>query len=78
MYLRLYVRILLQCKMYVLDIDKGGILDLIEKNVSRNTKITKHPIKVLELDFTNDKLSSCVEEALNRIEIVIAADGQYC
>lgn len=63
--------------MYVLDIDKGGILELIEKNVSRNIPITKHSVKVLELDFTNDKLSSYIEEALNRIEVIIAADGQY-
>ncbi|RZC35833.1 methyltransferase-like protein 22, partial [Asbolus verrucosus] len=60
-----------------IDVDKGGLLQLIESNILRNKHLTKHPITVLELDFTSQVLPREIVATLAKIPIVIAADVIY-
>lgn len=58
------------------DVNKGGLLSLIESNIRRNKDIIKHPLKVIELDFMQETINVEIMEALPNIKIIIAADGK--
>lgn len=58
------------------DLNKGEILALIKSNISRNNELIKYPIKVTEIDFTNEQFNSEIINILPSINIVIAADGK--
>lgn len=57
------------------DIDKGGILELIQYNLQRNKKYTKYPITTMGLDFTQP-FSTEIETAMPEITTILAADGK--
>ncbi|GLV39454.1 uncharacterized protein CBL_13333 [Carabus blaptoides fortunei] len=58
------------------DVDKGGILELIECNLQRNKKYTKYPVTVMGLDFTQS-LSTQIETTIPEITTILAADVIY-
>jgi hypothetical protein len=58
------------------DINKGGLLKLIKGNILRNAHLSKHPINVLELDFTWQVLPREIVAVLEKTPVVIAADGE--
>lgn len=60
----------------LLDVNKGGLLNLIKSNIQRNKDLIKHPVKVVELDFMEENISTEIMEALPKIKIIIAADGK--
>ncbi|XP_075225836.1 methyltransferase-like protein 22 isoform X2 [Lycorma delicatula] len=59
------------------DIDEGGILDLITKNVSHNKELVKSKFSVLPLDFCNLNWNSELTEKIQTIDIILAADVIY-
>lgn len=63
-------------RVYCTDINLGGILETISSNVKRNKSIVKSPISVLEFDFKSINYSGELQEAIDRCDIVVAADGE--
>uniref|UniRef100_A0AAR5PZF8 Methyltransferase-like protein 22 n=1 Tax=Dendroctonus ponderosae TaxID=77166 RepID=A0AAR5PZF8_DENPD len=59
------------------DVDRGQIFQIINANVNRNRHLAKHPVEVLQLDFTADGLPEKVLAALPQVKTVIAADVVY-
>lgn len=59
-----------------LDIDIGGILNVIAENVKRNASLIQNNVQVVELDFKAQKFSDTLELIISDIEIVICADGK--
>ncbi|CAG9839358.1 unnamed protein product [Diabrotica balteata] len=59
------------------DINRGNILGLIESNVSRNKNLSRHPVRVLELDFLSPDIPQEILEQLPNISVIIAADTVY-
>lgn len=59
----------------VIDVNEGGILELIEQNVERNKNLVKNHIKVMELNFLRE-LPKEIKEILVDVEIILAADGK--
>lgn len=61
------------------DINIGGILDLIQRNIELNKQYQKTPnnIAVYELNFMAKQWSVELEEELKNVDIVLAADGLY-
>ena len=60
----------------MLDIDIGGILDLIKANATRNSKLIKANFNVFGLDFFANKWSSNLESKLTNVTVVLVADGE--
>lgn len=60
------------------DIDLGGILELIKKNVEMNKKLIKHNVNihVMELDFRNMNWSNDLQKAIRESNVIFAADGK--
>lgn len=58
------------------DIDLGGILNLIEANVKRNSKLITNHMSVMELDFKNLNWPNALQTAIDKTDIVLAADGK--
>ncbi|XP_068897084.1 methyltransferase-like protein 22 [Tenebrio molitor] len=63
--------------VFCTDINKGGLLKLIKGNILRNAHLSKHPINVLELDFTWQVLPREIVAVLEKTPVVIAADVVY-
>lgn len=61
--------------LIITDINKGGLLKLIKGNILRNKHLTNYPITVLELDFMSQVLPREIVHKIEKIPIVIAADG---
>lgn len=59
-----------------LDIDIGGILNVITQNVNRNASLIQNNVQVVELDFKAQKFSDTVELIISDIEIIVCADGK--
>lgn len=59
-----------------LDINLGGILELIDKNIKRNLNLIQKNMSVMELDFKQLQWSSELETAINDTDIILAADGK--
>jgi methyltransferase-like protein 22 len=59
------------------DIDLGGILALIERNVKRNSRLHKENISVMELNFCDKEWSSELNAKLKNVEYIFAADLIY-
>lgn len=59
------------------DLDTGGILNLIRRNINRNKKLTKAEFSVLPLDFYAQKLPKELDEKLKAVDIILAADVVY-
>lgn len=59
------------------DINIGGILDLIRRNVELNKSNQRYPknIEVMELDFLAKTFSVRLEDELKTVDIALAADG---
>lgn len=64
-------------QVFCTDINLGGILETISSNVKRNKSIIKNPMSVLEFDFKAETYAEELKEAINKSDIVIAADGKY-
>ncbi|KAL5291687.1 METTL22 family protein [Megaselia abdita] len=64
-------------QVYCTDINLGGILETISSNIKRNQSLLKSPVYVLEFDFKSDSYSEQLQEAINRSDIVVAADVIY-
>lgn len=64
-------------KVFCTDINIGGILDLIRRNIQLNDHYQKYKnnIEIHELDFFADKWSNELEKALIDIDVCFAADG---
>ena len=64
-------------KVLCTDINIGGILDLIRRNVLLNDHYQKYRnnIEIHELDFFADKWSNELEKALAEIDVCFVADG---
>lgn len=60
-----------------LDINLGGILELIEKNVKRNVHLIQKNMTVMELDFKQLQWTPELTTAINETDIILAADGKY-
>lgn len=58
------------------DINYGGILELIERNAQRNTKLMNGNLDVMELDFKQLGWSPDLKEAIDQTDVIIAADGK--
>lgn len=65
-------------KVICTDINVGGILDLIRKNVQLNRHYQKNPsaIQVHELDFFADQWDEKLEKEIENVDICLAADGK--
>ncbi|KAJ8971082.1 hypothetical protein NQ314_000894 [Rhamnusium bicolor] len=63
--------------VFCTDVNKGNLLDLIKSNLERNKHIVKHPVNILELDFTTQTLPTDILSSLSKIRIIIAADTIY-
>jgi methyltransferase-like protein 22 len=59
------------------DINLGGILQLIERNVRRNSRFHKNNIHVMELNFKELNWSDDLNAKLKNVEYVLAADLIY-
>lgn len=55
----------------------GGILNLIEDNIRRNSKLINNNMGVLELDFKALNWNNELEIVLNSTQIILAADGKH-
>ncbi|XP_026481503.1 methyltransferase-like protein 22 [Ctenocephalides felis] len=58
------------------DIDIGGILELINRNIQRNLNNIKGRVCTMELDFKKELSEPMIKE-LAKVELVIAADVIY-
>lgn len=59
-----------------IDIDIGGILNVIAENVKRNASLIRSNVQIVELDFKAQKFSETLESIISGIDIVICADGK--
>lgn len=59
------------------DLEAGGILDLIRRNIKRNSKLAKAEFSVLPLDFYADNFSRELTEKLKSVDVILAADVIY-
>lgn len=72
----IYIRVSKNKKIKFLDINLGGILNLIEDNIRRNSKLINNNMGVLELDFKTLNWNNELETVLNSTQIILAADGK--
>ncbi|XP_055908534.1 methyltransferase-like protein 22 [Eupeodes corollae] len=59
------------------DVDIGGILQLIRKNIDRNRKLLSNDIKVMEYDFKTVEYAPQLANAIEMSDIILAADVIY-
>lgn len=59
---------------HFLDVNIGGILDLISLNAERNKNLMKSQFIVTELDFTKEFTNEITKE-LSSVDLIFAADG---
>lgn len=60
------------------DIDTGGILQLISKNVLRNKRLmSKCQVNVMPLDFSDRNWTTELQTCVRQADIILAADGRY-
>lgn len=64
-------------KVICTDINIGGILGLIRKNLQLNRHYQRNPavIEVHELDFFSNQWDEKLENEITRVDICLAADG---
>lgn len=64
-------------KIICTDVNIGGILDLIRRNIqlNRNYQRQSSVIEVHELDFFAKNWSTHLEEEIKNIDVCLAADG---
>lgn len=60
------------------DIDIGGILPLIQRNICRNESLIPKSasVKCLELNFAHRKWTEPVHKSVQNADIILAADGK--
>lgn len=58
------------------DVDMGGILELIKRNVGLNSKFIQAKVSVLGLDFFAKEWSAELENKLKEVNVILAADGK--
>lgn len=65
-------------KVICTDINIGGILDLIKRNLELNRVFqrNRNNIEILELNFLDENYSVNLEESLKHVDIAICADGE--
>jgi methyltransferase-like protein 22 len=65
-------------KVICTDINVGGILDLIKRNLDLNKHYQKEKsnIEIMELNFLDEKYESKLDNALKSVNIALAADGK--
>lgn len=59
------------------DINAGGILNLIQRNFTRNHTYIKSEYHIEEVNFLNLRWSKELEERLQSANIILAADGKF-
>lgn len=67
----------INCLKFDVDIDIGGILNVIGENVKRNASLVRNNIQIVELDFKAPKFSESLESMISDVDIVICADGKF-
>jgi hypothetical protein len=60
----------------LVDIDVGGILELIKANAARNCKLLKANFIVFGLDFFASDWCPNFEAKLTNVTVVLVADGE--
>jgi hypothetical protein len=60
----------------LVDIEVGGILELIKANATRNHKLVKANFIVLGLDFFAHDWCPRVQAKLTNVTVVLVADGE--
>lgn len=61
----------------ILDINVGGILNLIKRNFLRNHTYVRSNYHIEEVNFLNTEWSKKLEERLQSADIILAADGKF-
>ncbi|XP_062527107.1 methyltransferase-like protein 22 isoform X2 [Bombyx mori] len=64
-------------KVIRIDINVGGILDLINLNAKYNKDLIKSHFSVMPLDFTDTAWSSKLNNVIKEVDFIIAADVIY-
>lgn len=59
-----------------LDVNVGGILDLIKRNFLKNHMYVRSNYYIEEVNFLNTEWSKKLEERLQSANIILAADGK--
>ncbi|XP_068220872.1 methyltransferase-like protein 22 isoform X2 [Palaemon carinicauda] len=61
----------------VTDVDRGDILQLIKRNLNRNSHLVSADTEVREIDFTNHETIDVMKDHLKNVSVIIAADVIY-
>lgn len=61
----------------ITDVDRGNILELVNRNVKRNNDNLSADIQVRELDFYNHQTIDCMIDSIRNTHIILAADVIY-
>lgn len=69
--------LLINLVKFDVDIDIGGILNVIGENVKRNASLVRNNIQIVELDFKAPKFSETLQSMISDVDIVICADGKF-
>lgn len=64
-------------KVICTDVDLGGILQVIRKNVERNRKLLRNDVKVMEFDFNTVEYTPELVGAIETSDVILAADVIY-
>lgn len=58
------------------DVNLGGILKLIEKNLECNRSLIKSKTCVTELNFLDESWNGTIMDKVKSVDVIMAADGQ--
>lgn len=59
------------------DVNRGDILDLIDRNVQRNKELCKAPSHIKEIDFFDLRSITDLGTLIDDVTILLAADGEH-
>ncbi|XP_045612495.1 methyltransferase-like protein 22 isoform X3 [Procambarus clarkii] len=71
------VAAMLAKQVIISDIDRGDILELIDRNIKRNTDLLKASVEVKEIDFFNHATIDEIMDVKKSVSILLAADVVY-
>ncbi|KAG7156762.1 methyltransferase-like protein 22 [Homarus americanus] len=71
------VTAMLAKQVIVTDVDRGDILDLINRNIKRNADLLKAELMVKEVDFFNHATIDDIQDIKNNVSVLLAADVIY-
>merc|ERR1712106_494327 len=64
-------------QVIVTDVDRGDILELVNRNVNRNKDQISADVEVREIDFFNHETIDCMIDNIRKTQIILAADVIY-